>query len=150
MNGSGAFFLLVVKRRLLRVGCTPRANPLLRQHRYNQYILIFSDILTVINAPLVVVLNIIESLPDFEVLGLTVKGFLYNYISENVLESQADFKDDLFHDYGVDDILWSGYTPGIMNFIFNITEESDAEHCSTIDEYHQQNGYPNHGVQRLE
>ena len=27
MNGSGAFFLLVVKRRLLRVGCTPRANP---------------------------------------------------------------------------------------------------------------------------
>ena len=75
-----------------------------------------------INAPLVVVLNIIESLPDFEVLGLTVKGFLYNYISENVLESQADFKDNLFHDYGVDDILWSGYTPGIMNFIFNITD----------------------------
>ena len=90
-----------------------------------------------INAPLVVVLNIIESLPDFEVLGLTVKGFLYNYISENVLESQADFKDDLFHDYGVDDILWSGYTPGIMNFIFNIIdtlEETIESHFNlTID-----------------
>ena len=82
-----------------------------------------------INAPLVGVMNIIESLPDVEVsiLGFTIniKSFLYKYIYDNVLDEDAkdEFKDDLFHDYGVDDILWSGYNPGIMKFFFNIIDE---------------------------
>ena len=90
-----------------------------------------------INAPLVGVMNIIESLPDVELFGITIKSFLYNFISKGVLESQAEFKDDLFHDFGVDDILWSGYTPGIIKFFFDkidtLEETIEANFNLTID-----------------
>ena len=86
-----------------------------------------------INAPLVGIINIIESLPDVELFGITIKSFLYNFISKGVLESQDEFKDDLFHDYGVDDILWSGYNPGIMKFFFDKIDTLEANFNLTID-----------------
>ena len=81
--------------------------------------------MTVINAPLVGVINILEALvPDLgiPILLPSIKGFLFNYIYTNVLDKNAEFKDDLFHDFRVDDILWTGYNPGIMKFFFNITD----------------------------
>lgn len=29
----------------------------------------------------------------------------------------TDYKDDIFHTFAVDDILWQGYKPGIIKFI---------------------------------
>ena len=94
-----------------------------------------SDVLTVINAPLVGVLNIIESLPDFEIellpgFTFTIKGFLYDLINQKVLTGD-EYKDEVFHEYAVDDILWSGYNPGIMKYFFNILDTlEDTIHSS--------------------
>ena len=91
-----------------------------------------SDVLMVINAPLVGVLNIIESLPDFEIQLLpgftfTIKGFLYDLINQKVLAGD-EFKDEVFHEYAVDDILWSGYNPGIMKyFLKHLSQNNDFQ-----------------------
>ena len=68
------------------------------------------DKVRVINAALVGVLEIFKDFPDF------VKNLINLALDSFILSDTALFKDDLFHNFAVDDLLWHGFDPGIIKF----------------------------------
>ena len=93
-----------------------------------------TDLVHVINIPLVTAVSLIESLPSIplDIIQVTTLRSALLKILDLLLfdrerckvhgEKLSPFCDDLFYTVAVDDLLWQGHNPGIMNLFFLVLE----------------------------
>ncbi len=74
------------------------------------------DQVRIINSVLVGLLDILHDFP------IIIKVFILDQLKINTLDPEATYKDDLFHTFPVDDILWQGFSPGIIQYGFRLIE----------------------------
>ena len=95
-----------------------------------------SDIVQVINAPLIIANEIIQSLPKIPLKFkpfTTLPSFLLEVMDILLFDpfwcekqpqrrNQTPHCDDLFYNAAVDDLLWQGHNPGIMKLFFSVLD----------------------------
>ena len=95
-----------------------------------------SDIVQVINAPLILANEIIHSLPKIPLKFkpfTTLPSFLLEIMDILLFDpfwcetqpqrrNQTPHCDDLFYNAAVDDLLWQGHNPGIMKLFFSVLD----------------------------
>ena len=70
------------------------------------------DEVTTVNAALVGILDLIHDFPD------SVKNIVNLILTSFILTENGEYSDDIFHTFAVDDILWQGFEPGIIKFLY--------------------------------
>lgn len=78
------------------------------------------DNVTIINTVLVGMVDILNSLNIPPIMGVNISGLILDQFNEMVFKDGAQYPDDLFHTFAVDDILWQGFEPGIIQYLFSI------------------------------
>ena len=82
--------------------------------------------MTVLNSALVGMIDLILGLPKLPVpIGdgnATTTDVIFLLLEQFLLSDSAEYPDDLFHTFPVEDILWKGHSPGIIKFVFYIVD----------------------------